>query len=505
MRIERSGFPNKMHPMVRLAVPLVSILALTLVATSASAAPSQARKPGGQGWAPTRSEYLREHPHAAETAPPPLTTAQILGRALNSQSGKTDSTSAGWYIAGIAGIVPGNPPYNQSEHWLDSSHYWNGGTDYPSGWREDCSGFVSQAWDYPAPGFIVGNGSNGEPAGILSDAAGWNFTYKTIPASGPWPQLQAGDAITFDDHVDLVAAVNGDPNNGGSFDLVEEFNTADGTIYGTDITESAITNYIGLPPMYLVQDPGWVNAPVISSLTALPASLPSTGGSVQLSTSLSASSGPVTSYTYSVTPVINGWVPGTGASTSAPVPKTSGGTPVHYTFSVTATGPGGQTTCPPGTPSCSATVVEAGADLALRSVQANNGSEELFKLDGGNIEVNWYEPANGAMGSWQPGPSMGGGVTAVGVPAIALRQGEDDVDIYSRSSDGKVRFNWYNYDTGAWGGWTLLPGKTFSADPQVVVRSSNGTDELFVNANGTVYVNWLIPYTGAMGSWQPVS
>lgn len=206
--------------------------------------PSQVGQPGPQGTAPTRSEYVGNTAMTG-AAPPQLTMAQILGRALNSLSGKADSTSAGWYKAN------GSPPYNQSGHWLNSSDYWvPGGTD-PGGWREDCSGFVAQAWDYPSPGFTVGT----DGTFSANNYAGWNFQYLAIGGVGSWPTLQPGDAITFNDHVALVASVNGNPNSGGSFDLVEEFDTALGTIYGT-VTESNIGSYIGKPPLYVVQDPG---------------------------------------------------------------------------------------------------------------------------------------------------------------------------------------------------------------------------------------------------------
>ena len=204
---------------------------------------------GKQGKAPTRAEYLKTHELTAAATAPALTVSGILGRALNSQSGEADATSAGWYISN------GTPPYNQNGTWLNSTTYWTSGGSNPGGWREDCSGFVSQAWNYPSPGFTVGSDGTFN----ANNYAGWSFQYQGIGAVGSWPQLQPGDAITFNQHVVLVAAVNGDPNNGGSFDLVQEADTALGTIYG-NYTESTLVSYIGTP-IYLVQDPGLQNTP----------------------------------------------------------------------------------------------------------------------------------------------------------------------------------------------------------------------------------------------------
>lgn len=211
---------------------------------------------------------------ATPTADASLTPADIIGRALNTASAKPGATSTGWYLA------DGNPPYSRTLEWLNSTTF-----SQPSGsggWRMDCSGFVSQAWDYPQPGFIVGNGSNGLSPGILSDPAGWGFSYQRL-TPGQWPTLQPGDAITFSDHMCLVVSVTGDPNTTGTFDIVQELNTAVGTQYVSGVTQASLSSYTSLTPLFAVRSPGTTGGDAPLPLPTPPTNL---SGQVAVPTSI---------------------------------------------------------------------------------------------------------------------------------------------------------------------------------------------------------------------------
>lgn len=82
-------------------------------------------------------------------------------------------------------------PYNQSHYFLSATNYYGDAAGHnPSGWREDCSGFLSYAWQIAAPGTTTSAMSS-----------------ITTPIS--WSALQPGDALLRADstvhHVVLFA------------------------------------------------------------------------------------------------------------------------------------------------------------------------------------------------------------------------------------------------------------------------------------------------------------
>jgi len=139
----------------------------------------------------------------------------------------------------------------------------------------------------------------------------------------------------------------------------------------------------------------------------------------------------------------------------------------------------------------------------VRPVVTSDGHIQLFEVTGGVVEQNWYSPATGATGNWASAAGMPAGVHATGNPAVVPRSGQQVIDVFVGSSDGLIRETWYNWGTGAWGGWIAISGATFTADPQAVA-TADGHDQIFADANGVVEQNWFSPATGATGNWKTI-
>jgi hypothetical protein len=139
----------------------------------------------------------------------------------------------------------------------------------------------------------------------------------------------------------------------------------------------------------------------------------------------------------------------------------------------------------------------------VRAVATSDGHIQLFQVTNGVVEQNWYSPATGATGNWVSAAGMPGGVHAVGNPAVVPRPGQQVIDVFVSASDGLIRETWYNWGTGAWGGWIAISGATVTGDPQAVA-TTDGHDQIFADANGVVEQNWFSPATGATGNWQTI-
>jgi hypothetical protein len=137
-----------------------------------------------------------------------------------------------WYDAGV--------PYNENEYYENPSDFYGDGKgDSPSpggsppAWREDCSGFVSYAWDFTNSdgGFTTYSFSSGDNV----------FTPNPYAYQIAWNQLQPGDALVYNgptlgdgtqNHMVLFAGWNGAPG-ASSFNVYQEADHALGTIYST--------------------------------------------------------------------------------------------------------------------------------------------------------------------------------------------------------------------------------------------------------------------------------
>ena len=63
---------------------------------------------------------------------------------------------------------------------------------------------------------------------------------------------------------------------------------------------------------------------------------------------------------------------------------------------------------------------------------------------------------------------------------------------------------WYNWGNGTLGGWiTVNGGSTFTSDP-TAVATSDGHDQVFADASGSLQENWFDPGSGNVGNWVPV-
>lgn len=140
--------------------------------------------------------------------------------------------------------------------------------------------------------------------------------------------------------------------------------------------------------------------PTVGPVGVSAASLPATGGTESLSTTVANA----TTCTYSVSPPITGFsgsVPcssGT-ASLSAPIPANSADSPVTYTFSLSAAGPGGTASSP-----SSATVTEAAAPPSAGTVQASTTS---VGAGGGSVSLS-TAVTNASSCTYSVSPSLSG-------------------------------------------------------------------------------------------------
>jgi len=165
---------------------------------------------GGQGAVATAATGPRSA--AASPEGTDITPSHVLGASI---------TGAG-VIARARAWIAARPavPYNQLHRYADASDYYgdSAGHDPTTGWREDCSGFVSYAWGLPGPGYVTST---------LPDI--------TTPIS--WSSLQPGDAILIPgEHTALFA--QWDDSAHTRYTLWDEANTQDGTVVSSGITLS---------------------------------------------------------------------------------------------------------------------------------------------------------------------------------------------------------------------------------------------------------------------------
>ncbi|MDQ6874574.1 MAG: VCBS repeat-containing protein [Actinomycetota bacterium] len=146
--------------LLRLCIPL----ALAGVLSAGAVSPAAAANPAVP--AAAANPTLRSAPEG--TAVTPLRIA-AAGPAISRSA--VMSRAASWVNA--RPVVP----YEQSHYFLSATDYYGDTAGHnPSGWREDCTGFISYAWQIAAPGTTTSAMSS-----------------LTTPIS--WSALQPGDAL----------------------------------------------------------------------------------------------------------------------------------------------------------------------------------------------------------------------------------------------------------------------------------------------------------------------
>ncbi len=180
---------------------------------------------GGQAAAADR----HQRPFAASPQGTETTLPGRLGMALTGSDVITRAQA--WMHARPA------VPYSQSHKFASPSNFYgdSAGHDPSTGWREDCSGFVSYAWGLPGPGYVT-----------------WTLPQVSRPIA--WAALQPGDALLIpDQHAALFA--HWDDAAHTRYTLWDEANTASGTVEnsGIDLSNSYWSTYtpmryVGISP-----------------------------------------------------------------------------------------------------------------------------------------------------------------------------------------------------------------------------------------------------------------
>jgi CHAP domain len=145
-----------------------------------------------------------------------------------------------------------------------------------------------------------------------------------------------------------------------------------------------------------------------------------------------------------------------------------------------------------------ASAIPGGSGPVVRAVATSDGHVQLFDVSNGTIYQNWYSPIDGSIGGGSSAPPMANGAQAAGNPAVVPRPGQQVIDLFVRSTAGQILETWYNWGNGSWGGWIPVSGATVTGDPQAVA-TSDGHDQVFVDADGVIEQNWFSPATGAIG------
>ena len=220
------------------------------------------------------------------------------------------------------------------------------------------------------------------------------------------------------------------------------------------------------------------------SLTASPSALPGVGGKV----SLSASATNATHYSYSVTPPIPRWDPGSKAAANVVVPANNGDNGKAYTFGVAARGPDGTTS--PAT-----TVVTMPWPQNVTVGPGTNGSlEEVFKVDSSGIVWHQWEYPGGTWSGWV---SLGDIAVSNSVAWAPGSNGSLE-ELFAVDSSGNVWHQW-EYPGGTWSGWQSLGGVNFVGDVTYAPGSHGSIGEVFAtDSHGHVWESW--EYTN--GSWS---
>ena len=127
----------------------------------------------------------------------------------------------------------------------------------------------------------------------------------------------------------------------------------------------------------------------------------------------------------------------------------------------------------------------------------SDGHDQVFGTGNNLVQQSWFSPSNGSVGGWST--SAGLSANASGSPALVPRTGQSVIDEFVRGGNNQLYETWYNWGTGAWGGWINMGG-TDTSDPQAQA-TSDGHDQVFGTSNNLVQQNWFSPSDGSIGNW----
>jgi hypothetical protein len=140
---------------------------------------------------------------------------------------------------------------------------------------------------------------------------------------------------------------------------------------------------------------------------------------------------------------------------------------------------------------------------SVASLATSDGHVQNFKIAGGQLSENWYNPAGGQeIGDWSQPANLPGSATAEGTPAVALQPGTNTINAFVEGSNNQLYTVSYNFQYGTWGPWVSLGGgpESFESSP-AVVATSDGNDQVFGTGGGVVEQDWFNPNSGAYGGW----
>ena len=178
--------------------------------------------------------------------------------------------------------------------------------------------------------------------------------------------------------------------------------------------------------------------PNISSFTASPSSLPSTGGSV----TLTASATRAVSYTFTASPAVNGLpvtVHMTGSAQAiATLPANNTSSTESYTFTVTATGPYG------GQARSSVRVTEPPFSAPSLVMQGTSSPDIAAEGPNNSLVYYWWD---GSTGSFQS-ITVAGANTTYSTPSMVM-QGTSSPDIAAEGPNNSLVYYWWDGSTGS--------------------------------------------------------
>ncbi|MFE2145630.1 hypothetical protein ACFXA3_28525 [Streptomyces sp. NPDC059456] len=318
-------------------------------------------------------------------------------------------------------------PY--STNGLDSPYSW--WADGPTGgrYRQDCSGFVSMAWQLT-----------------------YSRTTLDLPkVSAPidkW-DLQPGDILNSNEHVVLFAGWR--DKSAGTFNYYQEsgrnrptnYNT-DGNLYGAYLSSHPTSSYSALRYKNITND-----APPVASASKVHLEVVGADGGMWN-----------TDGDYAAGGWTGAWTPMGGNGLKALTSVTVGNT--MHVYALGSTGRVFTMDADYGTGKWSGDWVEvpgsfAGATALTASATGSKVHLEVVGADGGMWNTDGDYAAGGWTGAWTP---MGGN----GLKALTSVTVGNTMHVYALGSTGRVFTKDADYDTGKWSdSWAEVPGDAVGA------------------------------------------
>jgi hypothetical protein len=450
--------------------------------------------------------------HHRESHPPiplaaPNATAGTIAQVAESQVGVGDtpvsrsfsSPDCNPYTAMVGqrpgsagcGVVPRFGVRDQNEFWCADFAKWV--------WRQAGISSGLGTLNPGAASFYTWALKHGQRPRFGSDAPAVGDAVVFYP---PWERSPAGG---WADHVGIVVGVNsngtvdlvnGDFGGNGVPIKVERNNNISIASWASEVWNSGEKWIFVSPGKASPPLPPPPPLPAISSFTASPSLLPGAGGLV----TLAASASNATSYLFTSSPSGPGGLTsvqsGSGeASDTVTVPPNTTGQPVGYTFTVTATGPGGSVS---GAVSVTVPSLVSGGYATPR--YGVPGQTDVFRVTStGALTVT---SATGRS-AWTTAHVTAAGFAPPGaVIATSPQYGvADQTDAFAVGANGAIELLWAR-GQGAWHSTPITaaglapPGAAVATSPRYGVADQ--TDAFVVGANGAVDMLWA----RGLGAWH---